>query len=88
MTRVAGHDLRHTPRGLACSVCDRRWLDMLDQRHRWNVGETDIAHVGALNADEVRQLLAFEVRYNEWLWDAVSGRSSVVDDELAAAEVA
>lgn len=88
MTRVAGHTLQHTARGLACASCEKRWVDLLDQRHRWRVNEQDIAHVGGLNAGEVMELLAFEARYNEWLWDGISGRSSVADDDMAAAEAA
>lgn len=64
---IAGHIMADTPSGRACSVCGRTWRHMLDNRDRWRVGQLEIAHYGALSANEVAELEA-EV---ERIWAAV-----------------
>lgn len=60
--RVAGHHFIDTPRGEACSECGKLWLDMLDERERWRIGELGIAHNDAgtvgLTTAEVQELHA------------------------------
>ncbi len=55
--RVAGHLFGDTPRGEACLDCGMRWLDVLDNRERWQVGQLGVAHNDAGSVG----LLAFEV---------------------------
>ena len=70
MDRVAGHLLGDTPRGEACLECGKLWLDILNDRERWQKGELGIAHndggsIG-LTTEEVASLQAKIKR----IWDA------------------
>ena len=56
--RVAGHLFVDTPRGEACSECGRTWMEVLDKRERWIVGERGIAHNMGLTTEEIAQLQA------------------------------
>lgn len=80
MAHVAGHTFDSFGR----CACGRTWLNCLDQRARWAVGEKDIAHVGALNAAEVDQLITHAVKEEERIWAAVTGRYWELEEEVAA----
>lgn len=64
--RVAGHTFTDTPRGEACSECGKLWMEVLNVRELWRAGQVGIAHSGALNETEVKELQAKLDR----IWDA------------------
>lgn len=74
MTTITGHTLSSLPRGHGCTVCGRLWVEIIDQRARWTVGEIDIAHSGSLVEREVAELHAYDEARNAMIWDLVSGR--------------
>lgn len=64
--RVAGHLFADSPRGEACSDCNKTWLEVLNMRELWIVGAHGIACRGALNTPELESLHAKLQR----IWDA------------------
>lgn len=64
--RIAGHLFVETPRGEACAECGKLWMDVLNQRENWRMGEPGIAHSGGLTTEEIGQLQAKLER----IWDA------------------
>lgn len=73
MPLIAGHSFLDQPHGRACEWCGRTWINLLDNRDLWKVGELDIAHSGALVGEEVKQLEAEVQR----VWDLVVGVADV-----------
>ena len=53
---LAGHTMIPTAHGDVCEICHRTWVQMLNEREYWKIGEPGIAHIGNLNAAEVQQL--------------------------------
>jgi hypothetical protein len=66
---LAGHSMVLGPGAEACEWCGRTWLSLLNDRDLWVVGATGIAHSGALNVAEKKELDARLER----TWHAIVG---------------
>ena len=84
---IAGHTFVDTVNGRICVAerynsetsafipCHRKWVDIMGATMA-DVGAKGIAHLGLLNAEEVKQIQAEREAEQSRVWDAVTGISS------------
>jgi hypothetical protein len=79
---IAGHSFSDTPSGRRCvsvdcngKTCFMSWLSIRDATDA-DLGLLNIAHTGALNADELASIVKERAREEAAVWEAISYAAS------------